>query len=70
MASLVAAIAFPPLSRIHSRKYVVQQVYTIALAIRHIHLPMFRMTKVGVSDDLQFGFASPAEIQDACGAQV
>jgi hypothetical protein len=64
MASLIVAIAFPPLSRIHSRKYVVRQVYTIALASRHIHLPMFRVTIVCVSDALQFRFASPTEIQD------
>jgi hypothetical protein len=70
MASLVAAIAIPPLSVIHSRKYVVRQVYTFALAIRHIHLPMFRVTIVGVSKALQFRFASPTEIQEACGAQV
>jgi hypothetical protein len=65
MASLVVAIAFPPLSGIHSRKYVVRQVYTIALASRHIRLPMFRVTIVDVSDALRFRFALPTEMQDA-----
>jgi hypothetical protein len=65
MSSLVVAIAFPPLSGIHSRKYVVRQVYKIALASRHIHLPTLRVTIVAVSDALQFRFTSPTEIQDA-----